>query len=69
MIKDLGDLDKLLKLCRKRGVTELKLGGVELKLGDLPAPKGSSEEAEDPETPDAPTLEQLAFFSAGEGPI
>ena len=36
MINDLSDLKKLLQLCRKQGVTEIDLGTVKIKLGDLP---------------------------------
>lgn len=36
MVENLKDLEKLLKLCRKQGVTEINLGSVSLKLGDLP---------------------------------
>lgn len=78
MINTLGDLDKLLKLCRKRGVTELKLGIVELKLGELSQGISStgniSDNAVDPNDPYANfpegilTNEQLAFYSAGGDP-
>lgn len=36
MIANLSDLQKLLKLLRKQGVTEFKSQEIELKLGDLP---------------------------------
>lgn len=36
MVQNLKDLEKLLKLCRKQGVTEINLGQVSFKLGDLP---------------------------------
>lgn len=51
MINDLKDLKALLKLCRSQGVTEIKLQGVEFKLGDLPIQpsKGSVDYAEDEE--------------------
>jgi len=68
MIASLKDLEKLLKLCRKQGVTEIKLGEVELKLGDLP--KNDVME-HDPANPYANfpegelTPDQLAFYSAG----
>lgn len=36
MINDLSDLRKLLKLCRAHGVTEIDLGTLSMKLGDMP---------------------------------
>lgn len=76
MIESLKDLEKLLKLCRKQGVTELKLGTTEFKLGDLPQEYASQAEAieTDPLNPFANfpqgelTNEQLAFYSAGGDP-
>ncbi len=79
MINDLKDLKSLLKLCRSQGVTEIKLGAVELKLGDMPTgPRSSSADAQDNESesdnpysnfPDGVlTQEQLAFYSAGGRP-
>ena len=41
MINDIKDLDKLFKLCRKQGITEFKMNGVEIKFGDLPQQVGS----------------------------
>lgn len=70
MIKDLSELDKLLKLCRKRGVTDLKLGDIELKLGALPERKGQEthDESDEPEMPDALSPDEMIFFSAGGNP-
>jgi len=71
MIESLKDLEKLLKLCRKQGVTDIKLGSVELKLGDLPPDSGKQADFEDPSNPYAnfPTGElspqQLMFYSSG----
>lgn len=72
MIKDLKELERLLKLCRKQGVTEIELGEVKLKLGDLPfnSPQSRTAEEEiiDPYK-NFPTGEltpdQLAFYSSG----
>ena len=78
MVTNLKDLEKLLKLLRKQGVTEFICADVTLKLGELPAqPKGSiefHEGAEDPADPWASfpegelTNEQLAFYSSGGQP-
>lgn len=73
MIESLKDLEKLLRLCRKQGVTEIKLGVVELKLGDLPTEK-SDELIADPTDPyvnfpdGVLTPDQLAFYSSGGTP-
>lgn len=69
MIESLKDLEKLLRLCRKQGVTEIKLGSVELKLGDMPQEKAQLEH--DPVDPlrNFPSgelsAEQLMFYSTG----
>lgn len=80
MIKDLRELQALLKLCRKQGVTDITVGGVSIKFGDLPPRKaGEPEKDEETETEAAPdpdplaptglTPEQLMFFSVGGGPL
>lgn len=72
MIENLKDLERLLKLCRKQGITDIKLGSVEIKFGDLPASeRGQAFQEEQPADPYAnfpqgelsPT--QLMFYSAG----
>lgn len=77
MIQNLKDLEKLLKLCRKQGVTELDLGEVKFKLGDLPYEPSSIQQnladdpAEDPykNFPQGQlTPEQLIFYSSGGDP-
>lgn len=73
MIESQKDLEKLLKLCRKQGVTEIALPQVSFKLGELPA-KPSTESVEDDEDrysdfPDGPlTPEELTFFANGGTP-
>lgn len=73
MIDNLKDLERLLKLCRKQGVTKITLASVALELGDLPVrhPNQSIEDQDDTfaEFPDGPlTPEELAFFAAGGKP-
>lgn len=72
MIQDVKDLEKLLKLCRKQGVTELKFGNVEFKLGALPHDKVT--QTQDEVTTDNPysnfpdgelSPDQLMYYSAG----
>lgn len=77
MINDLKDLKALLKLCRSQGVLEIKLGSVELKLGDLPIENHSHVYDQDEVPSDNPyanfpsgilTPEQLMFYSSGGAP-
>lgn len=73
MIENQKDLEKLLKLCRKQGVTEIVLPTVSFKLGELPV-KHHTELSEDEEDrladfPDGPlTPEELSFFANGGRP-
>ena len=64
MIKDLSELQKLLKLCRKQGVTDITLGDVTIKFGDAPKRNAADESDEEPEV-ETLTPEQLMFYSAG----
>ena len=61
------ELDAILKVCRKRGVTDLKCGELELKLGELPK-DGEREEA-DGVALGGPTEEELLFWSAAPDPL
>lgn len=71
MIKDLKELQGLMKLCRTQGVYEIKYGSVELKLGELPAESNGKQTIEDKEDtyknfPKGElTPQQLMFYSAG----
>lgn len=72
MIENLKDLEKLLKLCRKHGVTEITTAGAHLKLGEAPI-RHSIESIEDQDIlenfPDGPlTPEELTFFANGGKP-
>lgn len=78
MINDLKDLKALFKLCRAQGVTAFKMNGIEVTLGDLPVPHGTSQEAQGEELESNPyagfpqgtlTEEQLIFYSSGGKPI
>ena len=69
MIKDLKELQALLKLCRKQGVTEIKVGDVSVHFGELPTKAAGDKEDADESTPtDELTPEQLMFFSVGGAP-
>lgn len=75
---DIKQIEKLLKLCRKQGVTEFKVEGIEFKLGDLPAENQSGASIALDEIPtENPyanfpsgimTPSQLAFYSSGGDP-
>ena len=73
MIENLKDLEKLLKLCRKQGVTEIDLGTVKFKLGDLPLEQSLQSESFEDISPNPYknfpqgelTPEQLMFYSSG----
>ncbi len=64
MIKDLAELAKLLKLCRKQGIKDIKFGDCHVIFGDLPRKQEGDSDSEELET-DELTPEQLMFFSAG----
>ena len=69
MVQNLKDLEKLLKLCRKQGVTEIDLGSVKFKLGDLPPDPSQEVDTENRDITGFPdgvlTNEQLMFYSSG----
>lgn len=66
---DLVYIQDLIKLCRKNGITVIKLGDMELTLGAAPAPtrRAKSESVPPPEERE-PTPEELLFFSVNEVP-
>jgi hypothetical protein len=75
MIESIKDLEKLLKLCRKQGVTKIALATVSFELGALPEVISRSTVLEDvPEDPYANfpqgdlTPTQLMFYSSGGAP-
>lgn len=58
MISTLNDLQKLLRILRKQGVQEFKMGDIQLKLGDLPFERVNADpepESDQPEWKDFPT--------------
>ncbi len=50
MVNDLKELEKLLKLCRKQGVSELSFDGILIKFGELPAKQAVQSEEEETQT-------------------
>lgn len=73
MVESIKDLERLLKLCRKQGVTEITTTEVSFKLGELPV-KHTGESIEDQgdqlaDFPDGPlSPEELTFFANGGNP-
>jgi hypothetical protein len=63
MIKDLKELKALFQLCRKQGVTDITLGDLHIKFGDLPYE--ANPVAEQTQLPDELTPEQLMYYSVG----
>lgn len=59
-LPDLKQLEKLLKMCRKQGITELTMSDMSFKFGDLPR---ETNEVEQDENPYNLTDEQLAYYS------
>ena len=77
-IKDLKELEKLFKLCRKSGIKEMAIDGMSFKMDDLPVEMDLNEQSmlDDPMPPnpymDFPqevlTPDQLAHYAAGGKP-
>lgn len=74
MIKTQADLKKLFQLCRKQGITELELGNIKFKLGELPIENKSQVDEQEESESDDPyanfpagvlTPEQLMYYSSG----
>lgn len=76
VLSELKDLERLFKLCRKQGISEMEIQGIKFKLGEVPnVPRGTVSEVEagtDNPYADFPdgelTPEQLMFYSSGGRP-
>ena len=72
-LPDIKELDKLIALCRKRGITTIKLGELELTLSeDAPVSKPRGKAAKkpyeapgEPESFDGMSEEDRLFWSSG----
>lgn len=64
MISDLKELEKLFKLCRKQGISEITIEGITTRFGDLPT-KASPQEQTDEVPTDGIPDEELAFYHLG----
>lgn len=72
-LPNLKELQAILKLCRKQGVTDITLGEMTIKFGELP--REQSNDTEEGETfdgvplPMGITAEQMAFYSSQPDPL
>lgn len=64
-LPNLKDLKAILKLCRAQGVTDITLGALSVKFGDMPYEiKGGERVAVAEDEPSLPSDEELAYYSA-----
>lgn len=63
-IETLKDLESMLKICRKHGVTNISVDGLQLAIGDAPMTKAKDTTADGIETPDTLSDEELLFWSS-----
>jgi hypothetical protein len=77
IVKDLKELERLFKLCRKQGITEFSAEGIAIKFGELPKRASEVQTDSDEIESDNPysnfpdgilTPDQLMFYSAGGKP-
>jgi len=66
MISDLKDLKALFKLCRAQGITDLKLNGIEIKLGNLPEERYQANDVDEGALQE-PSQEDILFWSSDRG--
>lgn len=67
-LPNIKDLEKLLKMCRKQGITELTMADMSFKFGELPLDKEETEEAEQV-APIGPSAEEMLFWSSQPDPL
>jgi len=60
-IKDLKELERLIKMCRKHGITEFGLGNFACKINPLPARQSQSQVIEDEDSYQGETLDENAL--------
>ena len=59
-LPNIKDLEKLLKMCRKQGITELNMAGMSFKFGELPREYAADEQ----QVPEEVTEIDMAYYSA-----
>lgn len=62
MIKDLKELEKFFKICRKQGVAEITVEGIAVKFGDLPPKVSQTSDDEEIES-DGLTPDELIYYA------
>lgn len=74
-LPNIKELEKLLKMCRKQGITDLTMDGMSFKFGDIPPDNKQVEEQEIETMPDGTplppgvTAEQMMFYSSQPDPL
>lgn len=63
------ELEKLLKMCRKQGITELTMQGMSFKFGDIPRDPGEAEEPAEVVSLAMPSPEEMAYWSSQPDPL
>jgi hypothetical protein len=63
MLKDLKELEKFLKICRKQGIDEISFEGLSVKFGSLPL-KAANQIEEDEILTDELSPDELIFYAA-----
>jgi hypothetical protein len=61
---DLKDFERLLKICRKQGVTEVTMDALHVKFGDLPLKNSQSEDSEEIPTEEL-SPDELIYYAVG----
>lgn len=63
MIKDLKELEKFFKICRKQGIVDISFEGISVKFGDLPMKTSNQADESDEIQTDGISPEDLAFYA------
>lgn len=63
MISDLKEFEKFLKICRKKGVSEITYGEISVKFGELPRDFESQSVDNDEISSDALTPDELIYYA------
>lgn len=63
-IETLKDLEAMLKVCRKQGVTSIEVDSIKLVLLEAPEPKVGTVSKDDVKTPDTYSDEDMLFWSS-----
>lgn len=62
-IETIKDLEAVLKLCRKQGVTSISIDGIQLAIGDMPEEKLKTEQQPEARPQPEYTEEQILAWS------